>query len=238
MILEVDYENARISCRGCDHVNIFNRATDLPGRNFISGAELPCRECGQAVRIPVDNANPAYELFIFAAYRLESERRYMQAVAAVAQAYEMFFGLAADAILLWHPYHNTALASVPELNETGELLFETTKTWNYRKMRNFFIRLALAARPSSFAESRVIIGQALALSSDPDDAALDQAPINIATLLHQLKDYPVDTLRNRVLHKRAYRPTEQEATAVIAPANKLLGELWVALDLSSAMRGV
>lgn len=235
MVIEVDYENATVSCRSCGHVNILNRATDLAGIDFIAGVERPCETCAKPVRIPLENANPPYELFVFEAKQQRAVKRYMRAAGTLAQAFEMFFALVIDVIVLHHPW-NAADETDEAATGLRDALYEVTEEYTYRRMRNVMINLALRDRPQTFETAHRVVQEIPAMTKDlSNESIMSGAEPRLAALLLELKRLPVDSLRNRVIHKRAHRPTLEELDQCLEPAPRLLSDIWIALRLSDSL---
>src|ERR1041385_1786483 len=241
MELEVDYEVVTISCHRCGHVNIYNKADDLDDRDDVAGIERPCQnpDCPEIIRFPMETANPAYELFLFDAGWYRRRKRHMQAVAMLAQAFEMYFALGVEVMLIHHPWNATGRTDQAAAEDVASRLFGKTKKFAYPKMCNLFINLAARPRPSTFAEAEALLLriETLASISEANRAIAAVADADIAALLTQLRDLPLPSLRNRVLHKRAYRPRAAEVDECLKPAHHLTSQLWIRLNLSESLRG-
>lgn len=241
MELEVDYEVVTISCLRCGHVNIYNKADDLDDRDDVAGIERPCQNpnCPEIIRIPMETANPPYELFLFDAGWYRRRKRHMQAVAMLAQAFEMFFALGVEVMLIHHPWNATGRTDQATAEDLASRLFDKTQKFAYAKMCSLFINLAAQPRPNSFLEAEALLSRVeiLASLSEANRAIEAVADSDLRMLLTQLRDLPLPSLRNRVLHKRAYRPRASEVDECLKPAHELTSQLWIRLELSESLRG-
>jgi len=229
MEIGADYERVIVLCHRCEHTNVFNRATDLGHTGFAIGTERPCEKCGQPVRVTFEAASPAYQLLIRDAYEMRSEKRYMLAVAAVAQSFEMFFALAVEIMVVHHVAHFGSAAD-DEIEQLANELFNRTKSFTYSKMRNLFTNVALIARPANVAEAASIIASVNKLAKDPSDATIERTAVGkLIPHLLQLKQLPLGSLRNMVVHKYAYRPLLEEVDRCLDPARALTDDLWITL---------
>ena len=239
MTIGAEYERLILPCHRCGTTNIINRASDLGDTGFAIGKELPCQnvECTATIRIGFETADPDYQLLIWEALRLRVEKRYMLAVTALAQAFEMFFALAVE-VMLVHHIANFSTATVNELEYVSNLLFDTTKKYAYSQMRNLFIALAMKPRPTSSAEAEELIRKIPELVKDHSDDLLRAiGDAELGGLLLRLKALTIGSLRNRVIHKRAYRPKVEELDESLDVATRLTGDLWIRLSLSRSLRG-
>ncbi|HEV7486105.1 MAG TPA: hypothetical protein VGQ65_10520 [Thermoanaerobaculia bacterium] len=241
MDIGAEYEILTVPCHVCGHTNVINRASDLGYTGFAIGREQPCQneECASTVRVTFETANPDYQQMICEAHGLRGEKRYMLAVGVLTQAFEMFFALSVE-VMLVHHLANFSDSTTDELNLLNDELFDATKKYTYSRMRNLFISLALMNRPASVAEARELISpdRISRLSKDPSNETLRSTDDpQLAALLIHLKTLTIGDLRNRVVHKRAYRPRLDELNEALDPATRLTGDLWVKLDLSRSLRG-
>ena len=239
MDIGAEYERLIVPCHVCGRTNVVNRASDLGETGFAIGRELLCQnpDCKGTVRVTFETANPDYQNMIWEARRLRAEKRYMLAVAALTQAFEMFFALGTE-VMLVHHVANFASATDEQVTELIEELFKATRTHTYARMRNLFISLALKNRPSSVAEARLFIREAKTPPKELTDEAITMSTgEELAKLLLRLNHLSIGTLRNRVIHKYAYRPTLPELNESLDQATRLTGDLWVNLNLSTSLCG-
>jgi len=239
MDIGAEYERLIVPCHECGRTNIISRSSDLSDTGFAIGKELPCQNphCEANVRVSLEAADPDYQLMIWEATRLRGEKRYMLAVAALAQAFEMFFALAVEVMLIHH-VANFGNATEDELTKLAGDVYEATERFTYWKMRNLFISVAVRPRPSSVSEAAQIIGNISALAKERSDTELSSSgDPRLTELLFRLMALTIGNLRNRVVHKIAYRPRVQELNESLGQATRLTGELWVTLELSRSLRG-
>jgi hypothetical protein len=241
MDIAAEYERLTVPCHVCGHSNIINRAADLGYTGFAIGRETSCEnpECTSTVRVTLETANPDYEQMMWEAYGLRAEKRYMLAVAVLAQAFEMFFALAVR-VMLVHHVANFSNSTDDEVRRLDETLFEATKKYTYGRMRNLFTSLALRPRPASLKEAQQLISRdkiSGLCERQTDEALRTIADQHLGALLLQLDGLSIGDLRNQVVHKHAYRPTLDELNESLDSAIHLTGDLWIKLDLSRSLRG-
>ena len=67
---------------------------------------------------------------------------------------------------------------------------------------------------------------------DPEDAAIDSlGDVKLMRLLRTLKATSIHRLRNRIVHKEAYRPTRDEAESALKDTENILFSLQGHLQL-------
>jgi len=237
--LESTYENVYAECPHCGHRNVFNRASDLKTFEPIAGLDVACEKagCRRPFRIVSDRINPAHESLLFDSADLLSRKQYMQCVLAVAQSYEVFFNHFLHVQLLWRPFAREDTHDVDELNEMSEALYDAVQPFTFEPMRSIFLDLvAHNVVFSALSESkawiealpdspRKIRKPAKALVESVKDGALRDR-------LLALYDARIASLRNRVVHKDAFRPTREQAEQALLEAREVLHPLTNKLRLS------
>jgi hypothetical protein len=231
-----DYENVEVVCPHCDKENIFNRITDLKTTEPIAGSDLSCLmpDCGRSFRLVSDSVNDPYEMMLFDCERLIARKRYMSCVLNVGQAYEVFFALFLRVELVFRPWAADPDRDISELNRLLRLLRAKIENHGFNKLRAIVaLRVAEAHPPKNVAEAEAAIKGLGAdafgplgridLKNLPDKATGD--------LLSSLVATNVGSLRNSVVHKRAYRPTLDEARRALDEARSILCPLGSRLDL-------
>lgn len=229
------YEHFIADCPWCGGENIFNRASDLHTFEPIAGLDVSCEraDCGKSFRIIGDSVNGPHEMLIFDCYELLERKHYMNGLLSLAQAYEVFFGLFFRVELLYKPFGADPDRDVAELNKLSEALQEKIKDHTFSRMRSLFLQ-HMTSRPElkNLNEAAAVIAAIPDRPGDPGDAALDGlGDAKLARLLKALKATTIHTLRNRVVHKQAYRPTREEVTAALKETRSVLLPLTNHLDL-------
>ena len=189
--------------------------------------------CGKPFRIIGDSVNGAHEMLIFDCYELLERKHYMNGLLSLAQAYEVFFSLFFRVELLYRPFCADPESDVAELNKLSEALQEKIKDHTFSRMRSLFLQhMVSRPEPKNLAEAAVVVAALPDRPGDPSDAALDGVgDPTLAPLLKALKATTIHTLRNRVVHKQAYRPTREEVTVAQKEARSILLPLTNHLDL-------
>lgn len=220
------YENFVVDCPVCGKENVFNRASDLLTFEAIGGLDVSClnNKCGERFRIVGDSVNEAYEMFIHGCQELRDRKHYMYCVLCLAQSYEVFFALFFRVELLYKPFGADSKRDLKELNRLATTLNGKIKGHAFRRLRALFLRHVIARQlPNSVAEAARVVDDLPRHPTDPNDneiAALDH-PL-LVPLLGAIKTTKVLTLRNRVVHESAYRPSLQEVEDALEEARSIL----------------
>jgi hypothetical protein len=229
------YENVVAECPSCGRENIFNRASDLRTFEPIAGRDIFCQaaDCGKPFRIVGDSVNSAHEMLVFDCYELLERKHYMKAVLSLAQAYELFFSLFFRVEFLYRPFGADSDQELADLNQLSEALHEKLKEHTFAPMRALFLQnMVSRPQPKSLAEAAALVAALPDHPGDPKDAAIDGvADAKMVPLLKALKATSINSLRNRVVHKQAYRPTREEAKDALEEARSILFPLTSRLDL-------
>jgi hypothetical protein len=229
------YETFDANCPYCDHLNIYNRASDLADLSAIGFKQVSCQSCARVYIINGDLVNPPHQLLLYDCTDLVAHKRYAYAVLNAAQSFEVFFSLFLRVELGYKPFAREAnRPPISELNATLDELFHTVRRYTYVPLRNIFIRLLLAhTRPASLAEARAAIATLPKLRDSLSDSEITSSysPGPVRDLLVLLNQSTVHDARNAVVHKDAYRPTLAEATKAIEEAKDVLFPLGVHLLL-------
>ena len=230
---EINYENFIARCPYCSFENVFNRITDFKSVQHIDSKEVQCfnKSCLKLFNINGDLINPAFEMFLDDCLKLIEEKRYMYCVLNIAQAYESFFNLYLHVELLYKVFNKEK--DIDRLNQLTEKLFKVIKTNAYKNMRNIFIRRVLeGVEPQSFNEAEQIIDNLKPLTKDPSNSIFDiHKNHKLIPILKDLKNSNIDQLRNKVVHKIAYRPSLQEVLVAKGEADNILEELSISLGI-------
>lgn len=181
-----------------------------------------------------DSINDPYKMMLFDCERLTARKRYMSCILTVGQSYEVFFALFLRVELVFRPWAADPDRDISELNRLSRLLRAKIENHGFNKLRAIVaLRVAEARPPKNVAEAEAAIKGLGAdafgplgridLKSLPDKATGDLLGSLIAT--------NIGSLRNSVVHKRAYRPTLDEAKKALDEARSILLPLGSRLDL-------
>ncbi len=223
------YENFVAECPSCGVESFFNRASDLGSFEPIVGRDVACLSaaCGKPFRIIGDSINNPHEMLIYDCYELIERKHYMNCILSLAQAYEMFFSLFFRVELLFKPFAADRNYDLDEMNRLDKMLQKTIKKYTFGPMRALFLQHILNARsPENLVDSENMIA---ALATPPK--CVKRADIEslgntkLVPLLVALKDTNINTLRNRIVHKQAYRPTGDEAKLALKETENILFSL-------------
>lgn len=227
------YENYVAECPWCGADSIFNRASDLLTFEPIAGRDVSCLsvDCGKPFRIVGDSVNNPHEMLIYDCYELIERKHYMNCILSLAQAYEVFFSLFFRVELLYKPFGADPNLDLPEMNRLGEELQKKTNT--FAPMRALFLQHMVTGRsPKNLAESADMIKALPDRPGDPKDATIESlSDAKLVPLLMALKATGINTLRNRIVHKQAYRPTREEAESALKDTENILFSLQGHLQL-------
>jgi hypothetical protein len=234
-IKRTSYENFVAQCPWCGQESIFNRATDLKDLSPIAYRTVLCLNpaCAKPFSISGDSVNSAHEMLIFDCYELLQLKHYMNCILTLAQAYEVFFSLFLRVELLYKPFARDIGKDINHLNRLEEQFSEKVKRHTFPRMRALFLRQLIAGPcPANLVKAEAAIAGLQDRPRCPNDAELEAlGDKQLLALLKAVKSTSIDTLRNRVVHKQAYRPTREEAEAVLEEARSLLFPLTRRLGL-------
>jgi len=172
-------------------------------------------------------------MLVFDCYELLQLKHYMNCILTLAQAYEAFFSLFLRVELLYKPFARDIGKDAKHLNRLADQLYEKVKKHSFARMRALFLcQLIAGPRPANPAEAEVAIAGLKDRPSEPEDTELEAlSDRHLVDLLKALKRTTINTLRNQVVHKQAYRPTREEAEAALEEARSLLFPLTSRLGL-------
>lgn len=229
------YENFIAECPWCKKENIFNRASDLRTFEPIAGRDVLCQSenCRKAFRITGDSVNCAHEMLIFDCYELLDRKHYMNCILSLAQAYEVFFSLFLRVELLYKPFAANPNQDLVDLNRLSNALQEKIKDHTFVRMRALFLQHFVArCSPKNLAEAKEQIDALLDHPREPGDSTIEGLrDAKLVPLLKALKSTNINTLRNHVVHKHAYRPSRDEAEAALEETRSILFPLTSHLQL-------
>lgn len=212
-----DYETVSAECEHCGALCVFNRIDDIgdPAGPY-DGREVICYECGEPFWIHGDIINPAYYLLISSAEERFGTKRYMQCVALLAQAWEIFFSTFLYSNYLYRPYF-ASLELDPgseHLLRLSSQLYRATRKFTFYPLRNTLANTVIRqVHPRTLKESEAAIPRIEEenFGGDPKPSAIEKVPkVEIRNLLEQLQELKIGELRNEVVHQHARRPRREE----------------------------
>jgi hypothetical protein len=237
------YENFIAECPWCGEENIFNRASDLQTFEPIAGHDVSCQsvDCDKPFRIVGDSVNSPHEMLIYDCYELVEQKNYMNCILILTQAYEVFFSLFFRVELLDQPFgtdldqpFGTDLdQELADLNRLSEELHDKIKEHTFTRMRALFLQhMVTGHSPENLAEAAAVVAALPDRPGDPKDAAIESlGDAKLVFLLKALKATSIHTLRNRIVHKQAYRPNRKEVEVALKEARSILFPLTSHLRL-------
>jgi hypothetical protein len=229
------YENFVAECPWCGNESIFNRATDLKDLSPIAFRTVACLnpECGKPFNINGDSVNSAHETLVFDCYELLQLKHYMNCILTQAQAYEVFFNLFFRIELLYKPFATDPDKDMDRLNGLAEQLAKKVENHTFGPMRALFLhQLVSGSAPKTLDESEMAIAALNDRPKDPRDIEFDSlSDTELAGILKTLKATKINKLRNQVVHKRAYRPTREEAESALEETRSIIFPLTQRLGL-------
>jgi hypothetical protein len=222
------YENFVAECPSCGEESIFNRASDLRSFEPIAGRDVTCLnvDCGKPFRIVGDSINNGYEMLINDCYELIERKHYMNCIINLTTAYEMFFSLFFRVELLFKPFAADPNHDLDEVKRLAEKIKKKIKKYTFVDMRGLFLQHILNARsPKNWADSEVMI-EAMQKGVKVKTADIKTlGDRKLETLLKKIKEDNINTLRNRIVHKEAYRPEREDAKLALENTNDILSRL-------------
>lgn len=123
--------------------------------------------------------------------------------------------------------------NLTDLNRLSEELGEKIKEHTFGRMRALFLKqITRGTRQQILAKLLQSSQPFRPLQGEPKDSAIEAlSDAKLIPLLKALKATTVHTLRNRVVHKRAYRPTRNQVQAALEEARSILFPLTSRLGL-------
>lgn len=213
-IIEANYETVTVTCDRCQAMCIFSRIDDLAETMPISGRRVRCFECGEEFWINGDTVSSPYEFLIADAREHFRAKRYMPAIASLAQAWEVFFAACAVSTYVFRPFFAASPMDrdVDELNSLHRQLYQEIRSFTWFPMRNLALNMLLRdPQPSNATEAATHIAQLRSFGNQPSPMQVTAiVDVRLRETLEALSDLRIGRLRNHVVHKHAYRPTRAE----------------------------
>jgi hypothetical protein len=234
--IETNYENFIAVCPECGYKNIFNRVSDLKTTQPISGKAVRCfnESCGKTFNINRDRVHPRYLTLLFDCHPSYEEKRYSNCVLLLAQALEVFFYHYLKVELVYRPSWKENRRDISLVDSLLNDLQSAVEKLAYGKLKNVFLNWVVnESKILCFADSTSKISTLTKYSNNsPSEEEIKRIPDStLADLLIELKNCQVDKLRNKVVHKEAYRPNREEVETTRKEVHKLLMNLSCHLDV-------
>ena len=216
-IESADYETFNVRCDHCSVNTLVNRVTDLKPL-ALPDFFMDCPACNKSFWVTGGVINSPYELFIFDSDRHFEDKRYMLSVASLALAWELFFVTFAQTVYLDRPFFRSSCENQDLEEARLATLFEKAiSKFTFNPLRNLMINtIVRQVEPNDLQDAGAAIAR-LAKEGFGNEVSpsliLDLQDNEVRNLLLGLQGLGVGDLRNRALHRRAYRPNKEEAKA-------------------------
>jgi|GEM_PF-5285388 len=174
-ILDANYETVSARCDQCQALCIFSRIDDLGETMPISGRRVRCFECEKEFWITCDTVTSPYAFLIDDAKDHFRLKRYMPAIASLAQAWEVFFAACAVSTYVFRPFFAAPpmARDIEELNRLHRELYEAIQSFTWFPMRNLVLNMLLTElRPATVAEAATQIARLPSFRNPPSPKAL------------------------------------------------------------------
>lgn len=235
------YENFIACCPDCDHRNIFNRRDDLKTTEPIISKKVQCFNivCNTEFYINGDMLAEKYKYFIFEAQELMLEKKYMHTVTMLCTACEAFFYHAIKVKLVYEPFKDKIITDIDDMNMLFKQLDKNIKSHTFEKLRIIFTYLFFKNVRLDNIEA---ITKTIKKLKKPDfnkelkniykDENIKNDPKK-KQLLKSLRKLDVNSLRNAVVHKLAYRPNSEQAELTFDEVIKILTSIELFFDIQA-----
>lgn len=190
------YENIYFECPFCHYENILNRVSDLGGNNAIERLDsVLCEKCKKPFSIIGDRVTLAkYRWFTDELEIFKEKKMYRTYVLNLCQGLETFF---------YQAIINNNFDRNPDFRNNGHIILEkynnkrkeydkNIKAWTFNKMREEFLRVFKKEREN-------YLPKGIELKEDKR-----------CKCFCLLEKTQINSLRNKVVHKHAYRPFLEE----------------------------
>ena len=237
-VKEFTYENIIAVCPICGYRNIFNRVSDFQTTKPIGFMQVQClnEQCGKLFNINGDRINPAFSMLIFDCYELLKNKHYSYCILNLSQSFEMFVSHYLHVELLYRPFWGEGKHDLERFNQLADELYSTIRPFTFDPLRWIFLNNVLQSQKlRSLDDSEKAIKNLPNLRKAPSDALLATVPNRqLRDLLRKLKKMKINELRNRVVHKYAYRPKREEVDSAIQETRAILLPLTSHLRINAA----
>jgi hypothetical protein len=141
--------------------------------------------------------------------------------------------------LLYKPFGANPDEGPVDLNWVSGRLHEKVKRHTFAPMRSLFLQhMVTACSPQNLTEAAAVVAALSDRPKDPKDAAIESlGDVKLVRLLKALKSTNIHVLRNRIVHKQAYRPTREEVEAALEETRAILFSLTAHLIYTTISTG-
>lgn len=157
-------------------------------------------------------------------YELLDGKHYMSCILAVAQTYEMFFATFLRAQLLYKPFVLEDCCYPEIFNASLGKLHAKTMKLTFDDLRNLVLYAVISEiTPTDMKAAQAAIDALPLDPKTPKDTAVNSLrDTDLRANMLRLKGVKVNEIRNRIIHKDAYRPRRDEAVNAHIEAGKVL----------------
>jgi hypothetical protein len=171
-----------------------------------------------------DIINPAHDLLIRSATEHFETKHYMQCVAHLAQAWDMFFSLFLYSNYLYRPFF--ASPELAHFNRLSSQLYDVTRKFTFVPLRNALTNTVVKhVHPQTLQESETAISRIEGdnFGGNPKQSNIEKFPDEEKrNSLKQLQQLKIACLRNDVVHQHARRPRRTEVEECLVEEIRLL----------------
>ncbi|EPU4510384.1 hypothetical protein ACVW8L_004608, partial [Vibrio parahaemolyticus] len=221
--IETNYENFYADCPFCSFSNIFNRREDLNTFQPISRMDVVCQnaECAKSFEIGNDSINLPSEMFLMEADKLLSLKSYMSSITLSVQAVENYISQLFVIELAYKKI--TSLDELGKLNDVVKIYADRTKTYSFRDQVNALINYIVNTPELNCLDcSLQYVEQLPKRQNTASKQSLENVSERYLDLVKMLYNTNINSIRNKVAHKQALRPTKVQAEQVLSDASKII----------------
>jgi hypothetical protein len=233
---DIDYENIWGYCGLCDELNTYNRATELDNSDHAIGMKVACSRCAEVIEIRMDTAHPAFDLMMWRARTAKIEKRYMDAIASLAQGAEMFMAFYARFNFVDRPFARDTVRDRRRLEAVLDSFYDQTERMTFEPLRNLVLTsVTRELHPFTMDDAEPLAPKLQKFASRPPRSEIEGIQNDqLRELAIALADTDIGVRRNAIVHKYGYRPTLAEVDAYLASFPKLIRDLSSTLGITGA----
>ncbi|MCS6237514.1 hypothetical protein G3495_20730 [Shewanella baltica] len=221
--IETNYENFYAECPFCGYSNIFNRREDLNTFEPISRMDVICQseECIRTFEIGNDSINLPSEMFLMEAKKLLYLKSYMFSITLSVQAVENYISQLFVIELAYKKI--TSLDELSKLNEVVNTYATKTKGYSFKHQVNALIDYIVNTPNLNGLDcSLQYVRQLPEQQKTTSKNSLENVSKQYSGLVQMLYNTEINSIRNKVAHKQALRPTKEDAEKVLSEASEII----------------